>query len=143
MAGTLYELGLIRRKDGVPMPASGDPDVQAERVCRDVATYLSQLRAGAANAAAAAAAAAAGGTAPATTVPQPTPDGLAAFLQSNWPGAAAAVASEYFWVLDPITGIRIKFCINNEVVLTTEKPPVGNDKPVDPSLVISFRMLMT
>jgi hypothetical protein len=140
MAVSLYDFSIIRRKNGVSTPAPV-PDLQAERACRDLATYLTSL---AAQPVGAAVGANGGdGTAVhAAAPPQPTPAGLASALQMNWPGAAAAVTMEYIWVLDPVTGQRIQLCINDEVVLASEQPAAGSAKPVDPTLVISFRMLM-
>jgi hypothetical protein len=128
MTDTLYKLRVFRRQNGVAMPAQGTPDVQADAVCAALREYLVSLQP---------AAPAAHGTHAYATA---TAQALATFLRAAFPGTLAQAVDEYVWYVDPETGMRIKVCISEEVVVSQALPAGGGPaQPVDPTLVISFQ----
>jgi hypothetical protein len=120
MTESLYNLKIFRRENGVPMPAAGSPDAQANALCDAVRAYATSI-------------------APAA----PTPEGLEEFLQNGFPGSVAQAVDEYVWYLDPTTGRLVKVCIDDEVVVTQQQNGAHAPQVIDPEIVVSFQNEMT
>jgi hypothetical protein len=127
-----YNLRVCRCANGKTMPSNGNPDAQVENIIRDARTYLALATKNAAHPT--------GATAlqPETG---PSAEGLIAYLDAKWPGAAATTADEHYWYLTP-AGLRVWVCIEDQVVITQEAQAVGAPKPVSPPILISLELQM-
>ena len=67
---------------------------------------------------------------------------IAAYLTTNYPGAAVTNNSVWVWVVNPVTGQRQLICYEAEVVLTQEKTAAGN-VPINPPIGVRVEHLMS